>query len=147
MPRNHPQSGPPYRPDFYVRENIIGYTGALHESPTVYFKSDKEFGHITQAHGKRDNVGREVVGNAKEKMNGHHYKYVIHNIVDKDGNEVSVEEYVHARTGNTSHIHTSRTKFTDISRVGIKAFDILTQSIWQHPSLKKKWAFLSQYGM
>ena len=50
-----------YRDTFYCTDNIIGYTGALHECPTVYFFSPKNsaYGHITQAHGIEGNVGRE----------------------------------------------------------------------------------------
>jgi len=67
-----------YRDDFYKKDNILGYTGNLTESPTVYFAdaggvnprtvmiADVEqvlvtFGHITQAHSIADNVGRGVV--------------------------------------------------------------------------------------
>jgi hypothetical protein len=50
-----------YRDDFYVVENFIGYSGNLDSSPTLYFVSKSEFGHITQTHRKSDNVGREKV--------------------------------------------------------------------------------------
>jgi hypothetical protein len=51
----------PYRADFYVPENIIGYTGVLNKNPTVYFLSPTEYGHITQVHDADSNVGREEV--------------------------------------------------------------------------------------
>jgi hypothetical protein len=55
-----------YRDDFYIKENIIGYTGELYENPTVYFlkkhpNGKYEFGHITQDHQLYDNIGREKV--------------------------------------------------------------------------------------
>src|SRR5210317_838788 len=50
-----------YRDDFYVAENLIGYTGDLHSFPTVYFKKGDEFGHITQKHDSGTNVGRGSV--------------------------------------------------------------------------------------
>ena len=64
------------RDDFYRRENIIGYTGDLRNSPTVYFLSvpwrgfgtyyNCEYGHITQDYPDNpDNVGRERVCRAE----------------------------------------------------------------------------------
>ena len=58
---DEPSGQPPYRPDFYIFDNIVGYTGDLHTDPTVYFETDTEWGHITQAHPRSDNVGRETV--------------------------------------------------------------------------------------
>lgn len=55
-----------YRDDFYIAANIIGYTGRPYPNPTVYFRRQLadgryEFGHITQAHPVKENVGREEV--------------------------------------------------------------------------------------
>jgi hypothetical protein len=50
-----------YRDDFYISENIIGYTGSLGDRPTVYFQHGNEFGRITQHHPNPGNVGRNVV--------------------------------------------------------------------------------------
>lgn len=50
-----------YEPDFYVPENIIGYTGVLSKNPTVYFLSKTSYGHITQVHAVRENIGRELI--------------------------------------------------------------------------------------
>ena len=50
-----------YAPDFYVPENIIGYTGVLNRNPTVYFLSATHYGHITQVHDEWRNVGRETI--------------------------------------------------------------------------------------
>lgn len=50
-----------YEPNFYVPENIIGYTGVLSKNPTVYFLSGTDYGHITQVHEDWTNVGREVI--------------------------------------------------------------------------------------
>jgi hypothetical protein len=53
-----------YRDDFYIAENIIGYTGKLQENPSVYFfigGASKTFGHITQDHGVPENIGRGKV--------------------------------------------------------------------------------------
>ena len=50
-----------YAADFYVPDNIIGYTGVLSKNPTVYFLSATHYGHITQVHDVWENVGRETV--------------------------------------------------------------------------------------
>lgn len=50
-----------YRDDFYMVQYIVGYTGNLHNYPTVYFQKGNEFGHITQKHGESQNVGRMEV--------------------------------------------------------------------------------------
>ena len=67
-----------YESDFYVPENIVGYTGDIDQKPTVYFKREDTdgtttFGHITQnwfdgTFGKSNspNVGREVLRNADD---------------------------------------------------------------------------------
>lgn len=55
-----------YRDDFYQEQNIIGWTGNIHNRPSVYFRRRAanrgwEFGHITVAHDNPENVGREEV--------------------------------------------------------------------------------------
>lgn len=50
-----------YRDDFYMVQNIIGYSGTLHDFPTVYFQKGDEYGHITQKHADPQNVGRMEV--------------------------------------------------------------------------------------
>lgn len=54
-----------YRDDFYVRENIIGYTGSLTSSalPTIYFYDRHRaiLGHITQSHADNTSIGRQKV--------------------------------------------------------------------------------------
>jgi hypothetical protein len=51
-----------YAPDFYIPENIIGFTGVLNRNPTVYFLSKTHYGHITQVHDMRSNIGRDDIG-------------------------------------------------------------------------------------
>ena len=50
-----------YRDDFYTIENVVGLTGSLQDNPTVYFMTEDEAGHITQAHGNKKNIGRGMV--------------------------------------------------------------------------------------
>lgn len=58
-----------YRDDFYVPANICGWTGQVHNFPTIYFYRRApgmmiEFGHITTSHSDEDNEGREEVRRA-----------------------------------------------------------------------------------
>ncbi len=67
-----------YKDGFYIKDNILGYTGDLNNNPTVYFADAGginpkivnvdgrqqvvvTFGHITQAHDDPTNVGRGAV--------------------------------------------------------------------------------------
>jgi hypothetical protein len=59
-----------YAPDFYIPENIIGYTGVLSKNPTVYFLSSTHYGHITQVHDEWRNVGRETIRSNAQYMFG-----------------------------------------------------------------------------
>jgi hypothetical protein len=62
-----------YRDEFYIAENIVGYTGQLGVNPTVYFETPEEVGRITQAHPNPKNVGRNTV----RKM----FDYTVDNIL------------------------------------------------------------------
>jgi hypothetical protein len=130
MPEHAPQRQRAYRPDFYTPENIIGYTGKLHESPTVYFQDGPEYGHITQQHDVADNIGRQLVG---EEGGG--WKYVIGDM-EVEGVLRSVERLVHPTKG-TRYFHVSRGQFIDCSRKGIDTFAILSQAIWRFQTLKR----------
>lgn len=124
-----------YRADFYTAENIIGYTGVLRSKPTVYFRSDNEYGHITQEHDEIDNVGREVVGTMDS---GDGYIYVIRNEII-DGAETSVEGYVASSNPDGPFlpgVHTSRGKFTSTLRANIDVFALLAQAIWSQTEIK-----------
>jgi hypothetical protein len=59
-----------YAADFYIPENIIGYTGVLNKNPTVYFLSASHYGHITQVHDQWRNVGRETIRPSSRYMFG-----------------------------------------------------------------------------
>ena len=55
-----------YEGSFYVRGNIIGYTGDIESNPTVYFKEGNKFGRITQDHPIASNIGRNLVRTASD---------------------------------------------------------------------------------
>jgi hypothetical protein len=117
-----------YRDDFYIVENMCGYTGKINEKPTVYFKSATEYGRITQDHVHKDNIGRNEVRNA----NG----YTIRNESINRGPAAAVE-----RRGERV-VHTSRHRIILIGQVSPGDRAILSQSIWTYKDLKKK-AWLS----
>jgi len=62
IPALHLLAPPPsggYEPKVYTTRNICGYTGDIDDRPTVYFASSSgRFGHITQKHNHRQNIGR-----------------------------------------------------------------------------------------
>ena len=59
----HQQLASVYGEDLYRPEFIIGYTGDLDHSPTVYFHDPetKRIGSITQSHHMGDNIGRSLI--------------------------------------------------------------------------------------
>ena len=123
-----------YKPEFYRPENIIGYSGDLNDSPTVYFKDSDtgEFGHITQRH-EDWNVGREEVGEASAG-----YNYVIENGLDQDGNNVTMEKFVHPMLGATLPFNISHARFVDGRRLHMRELALLALAIWQFPEKKPR---------
>lgn len=123
-----------YRADFYIAANIIGFTGDLHNNPTVYFLSDTEFGHITQYHKTAWNIGRETVGD-RFPMPGWNYK--IKNIPN-NGRDEADEAYYSDEGEYLMHIHPSRNPFYDTQRANMRTLSILSQAIWQFTSEKQR---------
>lgn len=121
-----------YRPDLYCQMNIIGYTGSIHQNPTVYFLSDTHYGHITQHHKLNSNIGREQVGD-RIPMAGFHYE--LKNFL-KNGVEIGGEYGVADDGSWERRIHTCRSKFIDCSRAGMHTFAMLSQAIWRFPAMK-----------
>lgn len=115
-----------YRDDFYVKENIIGYTGDLKGLPTVYFKRTIEGGfdewaRITQVYpDNRANEGRAFVRKNRS--------YVMRNEMDTDG--MHGVEYV-----NGAHHHTSRNEFHAVTG---GTLDVLAESITRFPNVRKR---------
>lgn len=114
-----------YRDDFYVAENLIGYSGQLHKMPTVYFKNGNSFGHITQYHEIPQNTGREPVDSDPNYQIGNEMINGVLKLVE--------------RTGPTPKdiFHESRSCLT--SAVGLDADSkaILMQSLWKCPEKKE----------
>jgi len=89
-----------YRDDFYVPENIIGYTGKLGENPTIYFEKREDgkvtFGRITQQHGNPKNVGREMIRMRSESDYDAKNTYA----AEIDGKNVTRKDYSEKNKGN-----------------------------------------------
>ncbi len=119
--------------NLYSFENIVGYTGQLHNFPTVYFQSQQHnlVGHITQAHPFPQNVGRTD----PLPLTGYRWE----NKPTPQG-EVLMEYF------NNIKFHTSRNKFIELGtsvrgngadRFDMAAFAILAQSIRNCPHQKQ----------
>ncbi len=106
-----------YRDDFYVAENLIGYTGELNKMPSVYFKKGGQFGHITQYHDVRPNIGREPV-----------YEDDSYEIVNVDGHCVE--------SCGGKVFHKSRNLFIEASTLSEDQRAVLMQSVWKCPEKK-----------
>lgn len=108
----------------YNARNIIGYTGKVDDSPTVYFQLGRAYGHITQDHPTPINIGREEVAI--------HAGYHIDNY-QIDGAYHSVE------WEGREPIHMSRTAF--VRREFFNPGDILTLSIalYRFPDIKLRY--------
>jgi hypothetical protein len=119
-----------YRDDFYVVENMSGYTGDIHDNPTVYFYSYEEHGRITQDHHRKDNIGRDVV-----KTNTGHS---IEKVYDDKGvlRSVFYERFEGYRVFDIRH--RSRGQLVWISETTTAGdWALLSQSIWRYTELKK----------
>ena len=139
-----------YEDNFYKKENIIGYTGEIKKKPTVYFadagvlnpktvtvngKSQivVKYGHITQAHDLKCNVGREEVGEA--------WSYSISNQLNQDGELSSHEDIIGKELVpdkpwlKKAHltVHESRSKFERVTAGNIK---VLAQAIKKFKEIK-----------
>jgi hypothetical protein len=119
-----------YRDDFYIAPNMYGYTGDLHENPTVYFVTATEHGRITQYHPREANIGRDVV----KTTTG----YSIGNLPDANGVLKCIEYEVCEEHAAFDTMHRSRGPLVLIGPTtsdGDRA--LLSQSIWRHTELKK----------
>ena len=116
-----------YRDDFYVVENVIGYSGKLDKFPTVYFQTATEAGHITQKHDASQNVGRQETFSSAG--------YVIEN--RKVNGETRLVESL-----NGKGFHVSRGVFTPVAGLSDGDKAILYQAIRNYPNEK----LISEYG-
>lgn len=137
-----------YRSDLYNVANIIGYTGAPHRLPTVYFRCDtlQLCGRITQQHKFPFNVGREE----PHSTVGYQMR-----------NEVVAGRTVLREYRNGELKHTSRNRFISIvddqldpnprhgvdltGKVDLTALPMLAQALRRCPD-QKDCAGIGQYG-
>ena len=119
-----------YRDDFYAVWNIIGYTGALHDFPTVYFVSPDLGlgGHITQRHPDSNNVGRQEVF----PLAGYEY-----------GNKHHDGRYCFVESWPDGGFHASRNVLNEIDpeKPDMRTLSILAKAITNCPEEK----YISEY--
>jgi hypothetical protein len=120
-----------YRDDFYMVQNIIGYSGNLNDFPTVYFQTKDEYGHITQKHPDPQNVGRMEV-----------YKSTGYSI----GNEMVGSTLKLVEKVNGKIIHESRSTLTKVDTFAPgnkETVALLAQSIYNRDTGEK---YISSYS-
>ncbi len=104
-----------YRDDFYTVANIVGYTGNIAQSPTVYFQSGNEYGRITQKHDIITNIGRNTVHDDAT--------YQFQNLPQANGALCMVE------MSQGQVVHTSRNQFIPVAGLGPINLALLAQAI------------------
>lgn len=120
-----------YRDDFYMVQYIIGYSGALHDFPTVYFQKGDEYGHITQKHDIPQNVGRMEVRKSKGYWIGNEMVKGTLKLVEKENGKI---------------FHESRSTLTKVDTFDPKERDtvaLLAQSIYNRDAGEK---YISDYS-
>jgi hypothetical protein len=120
-----------YRDDFYMVQNIIGYTGNVNDFPTVYFQKEDEYGHITQKHGDSQNVGRMEVYKSADYWIGN----------EMVGSTLKLVEKVNGKI-----FHTSRSTLTKVDTFDPRNREtvaLLAQSIYNRDAGEK---YISSYS-
>jgi hypothetical protein len=120
-----------YRDDFYMVQNIIGYSGNLHSFPTVYFQNGNEYGHITQKHDIPQNVGRMAVKQCDDYFIGNEMVRGTLKLVEKENGLI---------------LHESRSTLTRVDTFDPSERDtvaILAQSIYNRDAGEK---YISEFS-
>ncbi len=109
--------------DFYIKDNVIGYTQANKgQSPTIYFKKDDYYGHITQEHNHPDNVGREYI------MRDSKYEFA-----NQNGRLVEASEHLNMyHKSRSEFIQMTFSKIPDpnVSKAGALELPFKERNIW-----------------
>ncbi|MEO0912673.1 MAG: hypothetical protein AAFY59_06765 [Pseudomonadota bacterium] len=142
-----------YRDDFYCPQNIIGWTGDLYGEPTVYFRRVLrgdlvEFGRITQAHQRQNNVGRGRVRNScgyqidnEQYANKLRAVERVHGHVDHFSRDIFLP-LIMVPTGAEGFLHAAITRFTEKKTIHDDRIAALRENIAHHgqprPAPKKR---------
>ncbi len=125
-----------YRDDFYIPENIIGYTGSPRSCPTVYFKSQFFFGRITQYFSDPENIGRCLICCSND------YYITNYSRVITDPAVLNMLDPVTIKYGNMFEFyngkvrHTSRAPFVPIKDGNSPLRSHLSLAIYAFPKMK-----------
>lgn len=106
----------------YNMHNIIGYTGAINDRPTVYFRMGRAYGRITQNHKLPYNIGRE--------------KYKIHVAYRMENRRLEDDKIHLIEWEATRPIHVSRNAFVPRSRFRPGELLTLSVALYRFPDLK-----------
>lgn len=117
-----------YRDDFFIVQNIIGYTGPLHELPSVYFRTKLEYGHITQVHPHSFNWGRTEVKTDPD------WKITNECPGPDKCRDAPHSKRSHEINGQGRAFHRSRDLFVEVTSQEERA--ILAQAIYRCPLMK-----------
>ena len=137
----------PYRDDFYIRANIVGYTaddGNILENPTLYFETETEHGRITQEHENPDNIGRgKVLNKLLFVLQGEECVLCEYKATNRRFEEVlKLHERYEARSGGVRGMetmrHKSRNERLSVTNLTEDQLDVLAQAIDLNPDLKRK---------
>ncbi|KAL7528600.1 hypothetical protein ACHAWF_002618, partial [Thalassiosira exigua] len=123
-------------PDFFIRSNIIGYTGTLGNRPTVYFMTTLgvdyiKHGRITQHYPKlKRNEGRERT-RVWDKS-----RYSMKNECYRDDVSIKDWDYYLVEYVDGIYWHGSRNEIIPVRQDEWKVMDELAKAIDRYPSLK-----------
>ena len=120
-----------YKDNFYMVQNIIGYTGNINDFPTVYFQKGKEYGHITQKHDETQNVGRMEVYESADYWIGNEMVGPTLKLVEKENGKIFHES------------RSTLTKVDTFNPANRDAVALLAQSIYNRDAGEK---YISSYS-
>ncbi|WP_330924919.1 hypothetical protein [Candidatus Sororendozoicomonas aggregata] len=129
-----------YRDDFYIPENIIGYTGSAALNPTVYFEHQCFFGLITQHHPWPENIGRAFLGFSDDYYLRNYSKEItdpaIVSKLVKLGGPEAIEHGWMFEFYDGRVMHVSRSPFVPIKNRNTMLRSCLSMAIHAFPKMK-----------
>ena len=138
-----PKIGKDYGNELYKPENIVAYTGDIDKNPSVYFQinhdnGDITYGHITQDHKNKFNIGKEEV----RTSDSYEFKNeMVYNEETKLNELRSFEYDQNVKQG--THFHRSRNPHIKVDPNDLETIVKLAESIGSCKDIKPK--YLDQY--
>ncbi len=126
-----------YRDDFYIPDNIIGYSGSAALNPTVYFKYQCFFGRITQYYPEPDNLGRSLVRFAHDHCIVNYSRAITNQDILKRLHPNTIKFGNMFEFYNGAVTHCSRNAFVPIKNQNTMLRSHLSTAIHAFPTIKK----------